>query len=112
MFIYIHCLSWEGFSQFSNFLFLLFHVTSKLNEQSSEFRGDSKKRCNVKVFDYAKIENYRSARRNLLDEDSAYDKLVPSFSPSLSMERGYKSENSDSKINTDTECPREENKCK
>lgn len=65
-----------------------------------------------KSFDYAKIENYRSARRNLLDEDSAYDKLVPSFSPSLSMERGYKSENSDSKINTDTECPREENKCK
>lgn len=52
------------------------------------------------------MEHLRSALRILLDEDSAYDTLVSSsFSPSLSMERGYKSDNSESKINTDTECP-------
>lgn len=106
LFVSLHsmCL-WGGFLAILRYFIPSFlRITSKLDEQSSEFRRNSKKGCNetVKV-----SEHFRSARRILFDEDSAYDTLVSSsFSPSLSMERGYKSDNSDSKINTDTECPR------
>lgn len=44
------------------------------------------------------MENVRSARRNLLDKDSAYDTLVYLYSPSLLMKRGNKTDISDSKL--------------
>lgn len=93
LFVSLHSMSlWGGFLAILRYFIPSFHhVTSKLDEQSSEFRRNSKIGCNetVKVSVYAKMEHFRSARRILFDEISAYDTLVSSsFSPSLSMERG------------------------